>query len=58
MTKLQKIYREIRKHLCREDARYAAPRIMVLFQQFRNVADPAFPHGPLPHYDPNARRAR
>ena len=29
MTILQKVYREIRKYMSREDARYAAPRIVL-----------------------------
>ena len=28
MTKVQKIYRELRRYLSREDARYAAPRLI------------------------------
>jgi hypothetical protein len=28
MTKIQKIYRELRSTLCREDARYAAVRLV------------------------------
>jgi hypothetical protein len=30
MTKTQRVYREIRKYLSREDARYAAPRLVQL----------------------------
>ncbi len=28
MSMLQKVYREIRRYMSREDARYAAPRIL------------------------------
>jgi hypothetical protein len=28
MTKLQKVYRELRRYVSREDARYAAPRLI------------------------------
>jgi hypothetical protein len=28
MTTVQQVYREIRKHLTREDARYAAPKLV------------------------------
>lgn len=31
MTKIQQIYREIRKYMSREDARYSAPRIYALW---------------------------
>ena len=34
MTKLQKIYREIRKYLPREEARYAAPRLLKLGEEW------------------------
>ena len=27
MTKVQKVYRELRKYLSKEDSRYAAPRL-------------------------------
>lgn len=30
MNKVQKIYREIRKYVSRDEARYAAPRLLVL----------------------------
>jgi hypothetical protein len=33
MTKTQKIYREIRKYVNREDARYAAPRLLEILTQ-------------------------
>jgi hypothetical protein len=28
MTRLQKVYRELRRYLSREDARYAAPKLI------------------------------
>ena len=31
MTKVQKVYRELRKTVSKEDARYAAPRLVALF---------------------------
>ena len=31
MTKLQKIYRELRRYVNREDARYAAPRLLAFW---------------------------
>lgn len=33
MSKTQRIYREIRKHLSRDDARYAAPRLLAIFSR-------------------------
>lgn len=35
MTKLQKVYRELRKTLPKDDARYAAPRLIALFNKER-----------------------
>jgi len=32
MTTLQKVYRELRRTLSREDARYAAPRLVALLK--------------------------
>lgn len=34
MTKLQRIYRTIRPHLSRDDARYAAPRLLAHLTAF------------------------
>ncbi len=33
MSKVQKFYRELRKHVSPEDARYAAPRLLAIMQQ-------------------------
>jgi hypothetical protein len=30
MTKIQQVYRELRKYLPKEDARYAAPKLVAL----------------------------
>lgn len=35
MTTIQKVYRELRRYLSREDARYAAPRLVELNAQYR-----------------------
>lgn len=35
MSKVQRIYRVIRQHLSREDARYAAPRLLELAATYR-----------------------
>jgi len=34
MTPVQKVYRELRKYLTREEARYAAPKLLALAAKF------------------------
>lgn len=35
MNKTQRVYRELRKHMGRDDARYAAPRLVALWAKWR-----------------------
>jgi hypothetical protein len=35
MTTVQQVYRELRRHLSKVDARYAAPRLCQLYKQHR-----------------------
>ena len=36
MTTVQKVYRELRNHMSRTDARYAAPRLVVIVATVTN----------------------
>ena len=38
MTTVQKVYRELRKHLTREDARYAAPKLVEIAAKAQGAA--------------------
>lgn len=38
MTKLQRIYRELRKYVSREEARYAAPKLIEIWEKTRASA--------------------
>jgi hypothetical protein len=37
MTTVQKVYREIRKYMSREDARYAAPKMVEIAAKARRL---------------------
>jgi hypothetical protein len=38
MTTVQRVYRELRKYLTREEARYAAPKLLELELKAREIA--------------------